>query len=71
MRSRDLKSLLSRVTAWPVNAQDEAAKALREIEEDYVFGRQTQHDVDIAHDHASRGEGIALGDLKEKLGLDY
>lgn len=69
MKSRDLKSLLSRVKGWPQSAQNEAVKALREIEEDFVFGPMTQLEVDRAHNAALRGEGVSLHDLKERLGI--
>ncbi len=70
MKSRNLKSLLGRVKTWPPGAQNEATKALREIEEDFIFGRETQHEVDHAHNEALRGEGISLDDLKERLGFN-
>ena len=38
MISRNLKTLLIRVQVWPKGAQEEATKALREIEEDFIIG---------------------------------
>jgi hypothetical protein len=42
MASRDLKSLLARIEVWPKGAQEEATKALREIEEDFFTGPETR-----------------------------
>jgi hypothetical protein len=71
VKSRDLKSLLGRVKTWPPGAQSEAVKALREIEEDFTLGPETQQEVDRAHNEALRGEGVSVDDLKERLGIDY
>jgi hypothetical protein len=49
MASRELKSLATRMQVWPKGAQDEAVKALREIEEDFIIGPATRHEVDVAH----------------------
>jgi hypothetical protein len=54
MASRDLKSLGSRMLVWPKGAQDEAVKALREIEEDFIIGPATRHELDVAHQEALR-----------------
>jgi hypothetical protein len=70
MKSRELESLLGRVKTWPPGAQTEAVKALREIEEDFIFGPETQNELDRAHNEALRGEGVSLDDLKERLGID-
>ena len=69
MKSRELKSLLNRIPAWPQGAQQEAVKALREIEEDFILGPQTLQDVEQAHAEALRGEGVSLEDLKERFGI--
>ncbi len=37
-----LATLLKRVASWPQGARNEAEKALREIEEDFIIGRQIQ-----------------------------
>ena len=40
MKSHELKVLLARILTWPKGAQEEAVKAFREIEEDFIIGRQ-------------------------------
>jgi hypothetical protein len=52
MASRELKSLSIRMQVWPKGAQDEAVKALREIEEDFIIGPATRHELDLAHQPA-------------------
>ena len=69
MKSRELKSLLNRIPTWPHGAQQEAVKALREIEEDFFLGPETVQAVEEAHAAALRGEGVPLEDLKERLGI--
>lgn len=63
MTPHDLKSVLARVGAWPKGAQEEAAKALREIEEDFVIGPATRAELDRSHQEALRGEGISMEEL--------
>ena len=65
----NLKSVLGRVHAWPKGAQEEAAKALREIEEDFIIGPATRHELDRSHQEALAGQGVSLEDLKERLGI--
>jgi hypothetical protein len=67
MASRELKSLSIRMQVWPKSAQDEAVKALREIEEDFIIGPSTRHGLDVTHQQALRGEGVTLEDTKERL----
>ena len=69
MTSRDLKSLLARVQVWPKGAQEEATKALREIEEDFIIGPATRQELDRSHQEAMRGEGVSLEEIKERLGM--
>jgi hypothetical protein len=69
MASRDLKSLLARIEVWPKGAQEEATKALREIEEDFFTGPETRQELDRSHQEALRGEGVPLEDIKERLGM--
>ena len=69
MISRDLKSLLARVQVWPKGAQEEATKALREIEEDFVIGPATRQELDQSHQEALRGEGTAMEELFERYDL--
>jgi hypothetical protein len=66
MKSRELKSLLNRVGAWPPGAQVEAEKALREIEEDFIIGPATRHELDVAHEEALRGEGISMDEVFDR-----
>lgn len=42
---------------WPKGAQDEAVKALREIEEDFIIGPATRHELDRSHQEL-RAEGL-------------
>jgi hypothetical protein len=69
MASRELKSLSIRMQVWPKSAQDEAVKALREIEEDFIIGPATRAELDRAHQEALRGDGVSLEDIKERLGM--
>ena len=52
---RKLTTLLDRVRTWPKTAQEEAEKALREIEEDFIIGPSTRAELDRAHQEALRG----------------
>ena len=69
MKSHDLKTVLARVQTWPKGAKDEAIKALREIEEDFIIGPSTRHELDRSHQEALLGEGVSLEDIKERLGM--
>jgi hypothetical protein len=69
MKTRGLKELLGRIQVWPRGAQEEAVKALREIEEDFIIGPATRHELDLSHQEALRGEGVSLEDIKERLGM--
>jgi hypothetical protein len=64
-----LQSLLARVQSWPKGVQDEVVKALREIEEDFIIGPATGHELDRSHQEALRGEGVSLEDIKGRLGM--
>jgi len=69
MASRDLKSLLARVEVWPKGAQEEATKALREIEEDFIIGPGTRQELDRSHQEVLRGEGVDMEELFERYNL--
>jgi hypothetical protein len=69
MKSRALKPLLDRVSTWPESAKEEAIKALREIEEDFIIGPSTRQELDRSHQEALLGEGVSLEDIKERLGM--
>jgi hypothetical protein len=69
MKTNDLKTVLARVQTWPKGAQEEAVKALREVEEDFVIGPGTRQELDRSHQEALRGEGVSLEDIKERLGM--
>jgi hypothetical protein len=58
-----LKTLLAGVPTWPKTAQAETLKALREIEEDFIIGPATRHELDRSHQEALRGEGIDMEEL--------
>jgi hypothetical protein len=58
-----LTALLDRVRAWPKGAQEEAAKALQEIEEDFIIGPATRAELDRSHQEALRGEGTQMEEL--------
>jgi hypothetical protein len=60
---------LARVQTWPKGAQEEAIKALREIEEDFFLGPETMQEIERCHQEALRGEGVSLEDLKQRLGM--
>jgi hypothetical protein len=69
MKTHEIKTLLARVQSWPKGAQEEAVKALREIEEDFIIGPSTQAELDRAHEQALRGQGVSLEHIKERLGI--
>jgi hypothetical protein len=69
MQSRELKTLLSRIGTWPKGAQEEATRALREIEEDFIIGPATRHELDLAHQEALRGEGTDMEELFSRHNL--
>ena len=69
MISRDLKTLLTRAQVWPKGAQDEAVKALREIEEDFIIGPETRQELDRSHKEALRGEGVDMEELFGRYNL--
>jgi hypothetical protein len=56
-------ALLDRVRTWPRGAQEEAEKALREIEEDFIIGPATRAELDRAHQEAVRGEGTDMEEV--------
>ena len=63
MKDAVLKTLLARVGNWPKGAQEEAVKALREIEEDFIIGPATRQELDRSHQEALRGEGVDMEEL--------
>jgi hypothetical protein len=63
-----LTTLLARVQTWPRGVQEEAIKALREIEEDFIIGPATRMELD-RHQEALRGDGGSLEDIRERLGM--
>jgi hypothetical protein len=63
MKTPALKTLLDRVQTWPKGAQEEAVKALREIEEDFIIGPSTSLELDRSHQEALRGEGVDMEEL--------
>jgi hypothetical protein len=69
MASRHLKALLARVLVWPKVAQDEAVKALREIEEDFIIAPATRVELDHSHQDALRSKGIEMEDLFGRFDL--
>jgi hypothetical protein len=69
VKSDELKMVLARVKAWPKGAQEEAIKALREIEEDFIIGPVTTEELQRSHLEAFRGDGVSLDDLKERFGM--
>jgi hypothetical protein len=69
MTSRDINTVLARVQTWPKCAQEEAIKALREIEEDFFVGPKTRQEIARSHEEAMRGQGVSLEDIKERLGM--
>ena len=64
-----LLTLLERVRTWPKNAQQEAARALREIEEDFIIGPSTRAELDRSHQEALRGEGTEMEELFSRYDL--
>ena len=69
MKPHDIKSVLARVQTWPESAKEEAVKALREIEVDFIIGPATRQELDRSHQEALRGKGVSLEDIKERLGM--
>jgi hypothetical protein len=69
MQSHDLKTVLARIQTWPQGAQDEAVRALREIEEDFIIGPATRVEPDRSHQEALRGEGVTMEELFERYYL--
>jgi len=69
MKTHDLKTLLDRVQTWPQDAQEEAAKALLEIEEDFIIGPITRAELDRSHEEALQGTGVSLEEIKGRLGM--
>jgi hypothetical protein len=69
MIPKGLTNILKRVESWPKTAQEEAIKALREIEEDYIIGPATRRELDQSHQEASGGDGVSLEEIKEYLGM--
>lgn len=60
---RTLAALLDRARHWPKSAQEEATKALREIEEDFIIGPSARAELDRSHQEALRGEGVDTEEL--------
>jgi hypothetical protein len=69
MQSHDLKTVLARIQSWPKGAQEEAVRALREIEEDFIIGPATRIELDRSHQEALRGEGVAMEELFARYDL--
>jgi len=69
MIARDIKTVLARVERWPKDAQEEAVRALREIEEDFFVGPETRQEIARSHQEAVRGQGVSLEDMKGRLGI--
>jgi hypothetical protein len=70
MIPKGLINILKRVESWPKTAQEEAIKALREIEEDYIIGPATRHEFDQSHQQATLpDQGVSLGDIEKRLGM--
>jgi hypothetical protein len=69
MQSHDLKTVLARIQTWPKGAQEEAARALREIEEDFIIGPATRAELDGSHQEALHGEGLSMEELFERHNL--
>jgi hypothetical protein len=67
MMPKGLMNILKRVESWPKTAQEEAIKALREIEEDYIIGPATQRELDQSHQEALRGDGSSPDDIEKRL----
>ncbi len=65
MSTLTLKTLLARVQTWPKGAQEEAVKALQEIEVDFIIGPTTRQELDQSHQEALRGAGT---DMEEVFG---
>jgi hypothetical protein len=69
MNTIALKALLARVQSWPKGAQQEAMKALREIEDDFIIGPETRQELDRSHLEALRGKGVDMEGLFERYNL--
>lgn len=69
MKTHELQTLLNRVRTWPKGAQEEAVKALREIEEDFIIGPSTQAELDRAHQEVLRGEGTDIEEAFRRYDL--
>jgi hypothetical protein len=69
MTPKGLTNILKRVESWPKTAQEEAIKALREIEEDYIIGPATRRELDQSHQEALGGDGVSLDDIEKHLGM--
>jgi hypothetical protein len=67
MMPKGLMNILKRVESWPKTAQEEAIKALREIEEDYIIGPATQRELDQSHQEALCGDGSSPDDIEKRL----
>jgi hypothetical protein len=67
--NRGLAALLNRARTWPKGAQEEAEKALREIEEDFIIGPATRTQLDRAHQEVLRGEGTDMEELFARYDL--
>src|SRR6202051_2608711 len=63
MKTPVLQTLLERVHTWPKEAEEDAVKALREIEEDFIIGPSTRQELDRSHQEALRGEGVDMEEL--------
>ena len=66
---RTLAALLDRARSWPKSAREEATKALREIEEDFIIGPSTRTELDRFHQEALRGEGSDMEELFNRYDL--
>lgn len=62
-------ALLNRARTWPKSAQEEAERALREIEEDFIIGPSTRAQLDRAHQEALRGEGTEIEEVFRRYDL--
>ena len=63
MTDKKLKSVLGRSNLAKNGAGFEAARALREIEEDFLIGPSTRAELDRSHQEALRGEGVSLEEI--------
>jgi hypothetical protein len=69
MTPNGLITILKRVESWPKGAQEEAVKALREIEEEFIIGPSTRQEIDRSHEEALRGEGLDMEELFRRHNL--